>query len=51
MAECKLVLDHLGMQYAHTGMYRDDDSGCTYHPGQEGWAQVMGTSCHSPQLA
>jgi len=23
------------------GMYPDDDSGCTYHPGQTGWAQVM----------
>ena len=22
-------------------MYPDDDSGCTYHPGQAGWAQVI----------
>ena len=41
VASCKMVLSALGMSYTHSGMYPDDDSGCTYHPGQTGWAQVM----------
>ena len=40
---CKAVLTDLGMAYQSSGMYPDDDSGCTYHPGQTGWAQVMHT--------
>ena len=38
---CKAVLDSLAVEYERSGMYPDDDSGCTYHPGQDGWAQVM----------
>ena len=41
MDNCKAVLDSLGMSYGSAGVYSDDDSGCTYHPGQTGWAQVM----------
>ena len=38
---CNAVLSALGMRYTTSAMYSDDDSGCTYHPGQTGWAQVM----------
>ena len=41
VSACKTVLDSLTVEYEHTGVYADDDSGCTYHPGQNGWAQVM----------
>ena len=41
VATCTDVLSALGMSYTHSGMHSDDDSGCTYHPGQTGWAQVM----------
>jgi hypothetical protein len=41
VATCKIVLSALGMSYTHSSMHFDDDSGCTYHPGQTGWAQVM----------
>ena len=29
------------MTFGNAGVYKDDESGCTYHPGQAGWAQVM----------
>jgi hypothetical protein len=38
---CTAVLKELGMSFEKRGMYKDDDSGCTYHPGQTGWVQVM----------
>ena len=38
---CKDVIRSLGMGFGPSGVYSDDDSGCTYHPGQTGWAQVM----------
>ena len=41
VATCTDVLSALGMSYTQSGMHSDDDSGCTYHPGQTGWAQVM----------
>ena len=41
VARCKDVVSSLGMSFTKSGMYRDDDAGCTYHPGQTGWAQVM----------
>ena len=41
MATCSAVLSELGMDFTISAMYSDDDSGCTYHPGQTGWAQVM----------
>ena len=41
VARCRDVVSSLGMSFTKSGMYRDDDAGCTYHPGQTGWAQVM----------
>ena len=41
VATCNAVLSALDMRYTTSAMYSDDDSGCTYHPGQTGWAQVM----------
>ena len=35
------MLRSLGYSWGASGTYADDDSGCTYHPGQTGWAQVM----------
>ena len=43
VATCNAVLSALDMRYTTSAMYSDDDSGCTYHPGQTGWAQVMHT--------
>ena len=38
---CGSVLDDLGVSYANgPSGYYDDNSGCTTHPGQGGWAQV-----------
>ena len=41
VATCNAVLSALDMRYTTSAMYSDDNSGCTYHPGQTGWAQVM----------
>ena len=41
VARCRDVVSALGMSFTKSGMYSDDDAGCTYHPGQTGWAQVM----------
>jgi len=41
VARCRDVVSSLGMSFTKSGMYPDDDSGCTFHPGQTGWAQVM----------
>ena len=41
VATCSAVLSELGMNFTISAMYPDDDSGCTYHPGQTGWAQLM----------
>lgn len=43
VAQCRAVVSALGVTFTKSGMYPDDDSGCTYHPGQTGWAQVMHT--------
>jgi len=46
---CKETIESLGKTPTRGGRYRDDNSGCTYHPGQTGWFQVMdngkGTTC------
>ena len=38
---CKGIIDLLGKTPAQGGLYHDDNSGCTYHPGQTGWYQVF----------
>ena len=37
---CKETVESLGKTPGKQGRYKDDNSGCTYHPGQDGWAQV-----------
>lgn len=39
------MLNFIGAQFQKSVVYatEDDDSGCTYHPGRTGWAQVMHT--------
>jgi hypothetical protein len=39
--ECRRIIRSLGKRVSRGGQYRDDNSGCTYHPGQTGWYQVM----------
>jgi hypothetical protein len=39
--ECRRIIRSLGKRASRGGRYRDDNSGCTYHPGQGGWYQVM----------
>lgn len=41
VAVCKSIIESLGMTPQHGGQYPDDNAGCTYHPDQEGWYQVM----------
>ena len=43
---CKNVIDDLGVSYGNSGDYTNpgDTSGCTYHPGQSGWAQLKGNN-------
>jgi len=41
VAECKRIIEGLGFSPEKGGQYPDDNSGCTYHPGQTGWYQVM----------
>ena len=41
VARCKGIIEGLGKTPQTGAQYGDDDSGCTYHPGQSGWAQVM----------
>jgi len=41
VAECKRIIESLGVWPQNGGQYPDDNSGCTYHPGQTGWFQVM----------
>jgi len=45
MEACESVIDDLGISYdMSTGPGTSgDSSGCTYHPGQSGWAQLFGT--------
>jgi len=38
---CKRIIESLGMTPQRGGLYGNDDAGCTYHPHQEGWFQVM----------
>ena len=44
MEACKRVLDDLGVSYGASGDYTSpgDSSGCTYHAGDPGWAQLFG---------
>jgi len=39
--ECRRIIQSLGKRATRGGRYRDDNSGCTYFPGQRGWYQVM----------
>merc|ERR1712014_376708 len=41
VAKCKRIIEGLGFWPQQGGQYPDDNSGCTYHPGQSGWYQVM----------
>ena len=41
MAKCKTIIESLGKRPQKGGQYPDDRSGCTYHPGEEGWYQLM----------
>ena len=46
MSACRNTLDGLGMSYGSEGEYADGGSaGCTYHPGQSGWAQRSKRRC------
>merc|ERR1712039_136121 len=38
---CKSIIETLGKTPQEGGEYPDDNSGCTYHPGDQGWYQVM----------
>jgi len=38
---CKNMLNRLGYHPKLAGQWGDDNSGCTYHPGRSGWAQLM----------
>ena len=46
---CKETIESLGKTPKRGGRWRDDNSGCTYHPHQSGWYQLMdngkGTTC------
>lgn len=39
--ECRRIIRSLGKRASRGGRYRDDNSGCTYHPGGPGLYQVM----------
>jgi len=39
--KCKDIIKSLGKNPQTGGEYPDDNSGCTYHPAQPGWYQVM----------
>ena len=41
VAICKNIIESLGKTPQVGGIYPDDNSGCCYHPGQQGWYQVM----------
>lgn len=41
VSECRRIIRSLGKRATRGGQYSDDNSGCTYHPGQSGWYQVM----------
>jgi len=41
VATCKKIIESLGKTPQRGGQYGDDNAGCTYHPGQTGWYQVM----------
>jgi len=41
VAFCKGIIESLGKTTQKGGTYTDDNSGCTYHPDQQGWHQVM----------
>ena len=41
---CKRTIEDLGYTPQTGGIYRDDNSGCTYHSGQNGWYQIMDKS-------
>ena len=38
---CKAMIESVGYAPSKGGRYPDDNSGCTYHPGQTGWYQLM----------
>ena len=38
---CKKIIESLGKTPQRGGQYSQDNSGCTYHPRQTGWYQVM----------
>ena len=39
---CKNIIESLGKTpQSGGGVYQDNNSGCCYHPGQQGWYQVM----------
>ena len=38
---CKAMIESVGYGPSKGGRYPDDNSGCTYHPGQTGWYQLM----------
>ena len=48
VAICKDIIKSLGKRTQKGGTYEDDRSGCTYHPGQQGWHQVMAKGGQSP---
>jgi len=39
--QCKRIIESLGFRPQRGGQYRDDNSGCSYHPGQTGLYQVL----------
>ena len=41
---CKDTINGLGFSTGGGGRFKDDDSGCTYHPGQAGHHQLMDKS-------
>jgi len=43
--QCKRIIESLGFRPQRGGQYRDDNSGCSYHPGQTGWYQVLLKNC------
>ena len=48
VTRCKDIIESLGKTPQKGGQYPDDLSGCTYHPGQQGWFQVMAKGGKSP---
>ena len=41
LATCRRALEHLGKTPQKGGEVSDDNSGCTFHPGQTGWVHIM----------